>query len=127
MIQTAERELTVHVTAGRGRARPAVLRRAVAGTCSQAGLTLDRIDDAVLVLEALLGDRPTALAGELHLVLTARPNSFTLVLGPLPGEEAQRLLVEASLPAIGPVIERLATKACTIDGGSHLLVVIDAR
>lgn len=125
MIDGAGRELNVHVTAARGRARLPVLRRAVAGACSQAGLTVDRIDDAVLVLEALLADPVAAHADEVHLVLTARPGSLSLVLGPLPGEEAARLLREASLPMVGPVVARLASHACTIDDGSHLLVVIE--
>ena len=127
MIDAAGRELTVHVTAARGRARLPVMRRAVAGACSQAGLTVDRIDDAVLVLEALLADPVMANADEVHLVLTTRRGSLSIVLGPLPGEEASELLGEASLPTVGPVVARLASSACTIDDGSHLLVVIEAR
>jgi len=127
VIDASERGLTVHITAGRGRVRLPVLRRAVAAACSHAGLTVDRIDDAVLVVEALLADRATANADEVHLVLTTRPSSLSLVLGPLPGAEAARLLREASLPTVGPVVGRLASRACTIDDGSHLLVVVEAR
>lgn len=123
---TGASELTVQVSAGRGRARHAVLSRAVAGTSSKAGLPVDRIDDAVLILEALLADGETCRADEVHLILTARPGSFALLMGPLAGSEAQRLLSEAALPTVGPVIERLATSARTVDDGSHLLVVIDA-
>ncbi len=119
-------ELTVQVSAGRSRARLPVLRRAVAGTCSKAGLPIDRIDDAILILEALLADVRMAQAEEVHLVLTARPGSFALLLGPLAGSEAKRLLTNAALPAVGPVVERLATAALTVDDGSHLLVVVDA-
>ncbi len=119
-------ELTVQVSAGRSRARLPVLRRAVAGTSSKAGLPVDRIDDAILILEALLCDAGTARADEVHLVLTARPGSFALLLGPLAGTEAARLLADAALPMIGPVIERLATSAFTVDDGSHLLIVVDA-
>jgi len=61
-----------------------------------------------------------------HLILTARPGSFALMIGPFPGTEARRLLAEATLPLVGPVIERLATSATTVDGGSHLLIVLDA-
>ncbi len=121
------RELTVQVSAGRGCARLPVLRRAVAGTCSKAGLPVDRIDDAVLILEALLADDQTARAEEVHFVLTARPGSFALLMGPLAGDEADRLLRHAELPTVGPIIDRLATMAMTIDDGSHLLVVVDAR
>jgi hypothetical protein len=123
---TCAPELTVQVSAGRSRARVPILRRAVAGASSKAGLPVDRIDDAILILEALLGDARTALADEVHLVLTARPGSFALLMGPLAGTEAERLLAQAALPMVGPVIERLATSADTIDGGSHLLVVVDA-
>ena len=119
-------ELTVQVSAGRSRARLPVLCRAVAATCSRAGLPVDRMDDAILILEALLADFETSRADEVHLVLTARPGSFGMLLGPLAGREAERLLVNAALPAVGPVIERLATTALTVDDGSHLLVVVDA-
>ena len=119
-------ELTMQVSAGRSRARLPVLRRAVAATCSRASLPVDRIDDAILILEALLADFETSRADEVHLVLTARPGSLTMLLGPLAGREAERLLVTAALPAVGPVIERLATTALTVDDGSHLLVVVDA-
>jgi hypothetical protein len=120
------RELTVQISAGRGRARLPILSRAVAGTCSRAGLPVDRIDDAVLILEALLADAETARAEEVHLVLTARPGSFALLMGPLAGNEAERLLLHAELPMVGPIVERLASTAMTVDGGSHLLVVVDA-
>jgi hypothetical protein len=123
---TLATELTVQVSAGRGRARLPILRRAVAGTSSKAGLPVDRIDDAILILEALLFDACTARADEVHLVLTARPGSFALLMGPLAGTEAERLLAQAALPMVGPVIARLATTAVTVDGGSHLLVVVDA-
>jgi hypothetical protein len=118
-------ELTVQVTAGRGGARLPVLRRAVAATCSRAGLPLDRIDDALLILEALLADRLMTSAEEVHLVLTARPDSFAMLVGPLPDAQAERLLLDAELPIVGPVIQRLSSTAVTVDGGSHLLVVVD--
>ncbi|MEA2218969.1 MAG: hypothetical protein QOJ35_1595 [Solirubrobacteraceae bacterium] len=124
MIDAAE--LTLQVSAGRSLARLPVLRRAVAGTAAKAGLPVDRIDDAVLLLEALLADARTADADELHFVLTARPGSFVLLMGPLAGDEARRLLATAALPLVGPVIARLATTAVTVDDGSHLLVVVEA-
>jgi hypothetical protein len=122
----AERDLTVHVSAGLGGARLPVLRRAVAGASAKAGLPVDRIDDAVLILEALLADRGMARADEVRLVLSARPGSFALMMGPLDADEAERLLAHAALPIVGPVIERLATTAVALDGGSHLLIVVDA-
>ena len=124
--EAAELELTVQVSAGLGDARLPVLRRAVAATSSKAGLPLNRIDDAILILEALLADRYTSQADEVHLILSARPGSFEMKIGPFPGLEAERLLLQAALPIVGPVIERLASCAQTIDGGSHLLIVVDA-
>lgn len=127
MIDEAQRELTVQISAGRGDARLPVLRRAVAATSSKAGLPVDRIDDALLILEALLADGCAANADEVHLVLKARPGTFEMLLGPLPGIEAERLLAQAQLPYVGPVIDRLATSATTVDGGSHLLIVVEAE
>lgn len=125
-MSDASGELTVQVTAGRGGARLPVLRRAVAATCSRAGLPLDRIDDALLILEALLADRTIASAEEVPLVLTARPESFALLVGPLADSEAERLLRSADLPIVGPVIQRLSSDAMTLDGGSHLLILVEA-
>jgi hypothetical protein len=122
-----ERELTVRVSAGLGDARLPLLQRAVAGASSRAGLPVDRIDDAVLILEALLADAETALGEEVRLVLTARPGSFALSMGPFAGDEAERLLTRTALPIVGPVIERLATTAVTVDEGSRLLILVDAR
>jgi len=122
----AERDLTVRISAGLGGARLPMLRRAVAGASAKAGLPLDRIDDALLILEALLADREMERADEVRLVLSARPGSFALMVGPLDADEAERLLAHAALPIVGPVIERLATTAVAVDGGSHLLIVVDA-
>jgi len=116
----------MQVTAGRSRARLPVLRRAVAGTCSRAGLPIDRIDDAILILEALLADTRVARSDEVHLVLTARPGSFSLLMGPLPDGEAERLIVSAGLPTIGPVVDQLASAALLVDDGRCMLVVVDA-
>ena len=127
MIDAYEPELTtVHVSAGRGGARLPVLRRAVAGTCAKAGLTLDRIDDALLILEALLGDPRTARSDEVQLVLTARPGALSILVGPLADGEADRLLARADLPLVGPVIEHLASTAVTVEGGTHLSIVVEA-
>ena len=62
VIEAAELELTVQVSAGRGITRLPILRRAVAGTSAKAGLPVDRIDDALLILEALLADSEIASA-----------------------------------------------------------------
>jgi len=126
VIEAAELELTVQVSAGRSSTRLPILRRAVAGTSAKAGLPVDRIDDALLILEALLADSRLARAEEIHLILTARPGCFALLLGPLAGDEADRLLASAALPIVGPVIKRLASRAMTVDDGSHLLILVDA-
>jgi hypothetical protein len=122
-----EHELTLHVSAGLGDARLPLLGRAVAGASSRAGLSVDRIDDAILILEALLADPETAAADEVQLVLSASPGSLTLSMGPFAVNEAERLLARAALPIVGPVIERLATSATTLGGGSRLLIAVDAR
>jgi len=127
VIHAAERALTVQVSAGRGEARMAILRRAVVATCSKAQLPVDRIDDAVLILETLLADRYVARADEVHLVLTANPGSISLMIGPLADREAHRLLEQADLPLVGSIIKRLSTTATTVDEGSHLLIFVDAR
>lgn len=127
MIDTHDPRLTtVDVSAGRGGARLPILRRAVAGTCAKAGLTLDRIDDALLILEALLDDPRTARSDEVKLVLRARPGAFSILVGPLPDGEADLLLARDDLPLVGPVIKHLASTAVTVEDGSHLLIVVEA-
>ena len=119
-------ELVVQVSAGRTPARLPLLRRAVAGTCSQAGLPVDRMYDAIVILEALLADVRTARADEVQLTLTARPGSFALLMGPFPDSEAELMLGATDLPSAGPIVEQLATSARSLDDGSRLLVVVDA-
>lgn len=127
MIEAEERELSVRVSAGRGGARPALLRRAVAASCSNADLPIDRIDDAIVILETLLAGAALARAEQVDLVLTARPGSLALLLGPLARGEVAHLLEDAARPTAGPVIARMATSASAVQGGSHLLVVVQAR
>lgn len=127
MTSVAAPRLTVTVSAGLTHARPPLLRRAVAALCARADLPVDRIDDALLMLDALLADQATKLCGDLRLRLTARPNSVEMRVGPLAVAGADGLLERAGLPRSGSVIDRLATRAASLDQGRELLIVIDAR
>lgn len=126
IAESMETGLRAQLVARRGPAAVAVTRRAVAALASRADLAIDRIDDALLITDALLADRELQRSGSLNVELTARPGALELRLGPLLAGDAQRLLADAALPGIGSVIERLATKATTVqDGdGEYLAVVI---
>lgn len=122
-------ELRAELTARRGPATAAVVRRSIAAVASRAGLRVDRIDDALLIADVVLADRELERADPLQVELAASGGALELRFGPLPTGEAQRLLASAAMPGIGPVIERLAT---TTDAqadaqGEYLSVVVGER
>lgn len=98
-----------------------VLARAVAVLAARAGLTLDRLDDAVLVADAL-GDGAAreALDDRLPVRIESAEGRVTLRVGPLRDGGARRLLHGGDDTVPGAVvIQRLASRARVTGGGSR--------
>jgi serine/threonine-protein kinase RsbW len=101
-----------------------VLSRTVSIVAARAGLPLDRLNDAVLVADAVVAHAPR---GRLAVAIDAGVRQIVLRVGPLSAGDARRLLAEAALPDTGNVIERLADDVGirpASAGGEYLVVRI---
>jgi serine/threonine-protein kinase RsbW len=102
-----------------------VLRRVVGMFAARADLPLDRLDDAVLVADLVAARAPAHVAGEtVDVQLASSTRSLDLRVGPLRAGGGQALVVDAAVPGVGNVIERLADALDveTEDGYDYLRV-----
>lgn len=103
-----------------------VLARVVGMHAARAELPLDRLNDAVLVTDAIAARAP-AFAVEDRLPVSVRSDRGRLELrvGPLLAGGAQRVLEGATLPEVGSVIERLTdtVRVAPAAGGDEYLVL----
>lgn len=85
-----------------------VLARVVGMHASRSDLPLDRLNDAVLVADAIAARAPAfAVDDRLPMSVRSEPGRVELRVGPIRAGGAQRLLEGAALPEVGSVIERL--------------------
>lgn len=86
-----------------------VLRRVVGMFAARADLPLDRLDDAVLVADVVAARAPSHVAGDtVDVALESSTRSLDLRVGPLRSGGGRALVVDAAVPGVGNVIERLA-------------------
>ena len=86
-----------------------VLRRVVGMLAARADLPLDRLDDAVLVADLIASRAPAHMqAGSVDVDLQTGDRTLLLKVGPLRPGGGQALIVDASVPGVGNVIEQLA-------------------
>lgn len=98
-----------------------VVARAVSAACARAGLTLDRVDDAVLVADAVCdGIAREAVDARLPIVLQPTPSRVSLRFGPLREGAGARLLHGGEDPVPGAqIIQLLASRARVTGGGAR--------
>lgn len=111
------RDGRIEVQLAAGRIADSVLRRIVGAVAAQGELPIDRIHDATLITDAVLGalatDRVTA-------VLTPHERGIEVAVGPLEEGEGLRILNAAELPEVGSVIHRLSDRVwIDADRGVH--------
>ena len=86
-----------------------VLRRVVGMLAARADLPLDRLDDAVLVADLIAARAPAhVIEGRVDVTLESGRRSLSLRVGPLRQGGGEALIVDAAVPGVGNVIERLA-------------------
>lgn len=103
-----------------------VLSRVVGIHAARAELPVDRLNDAVLVADAIAAQAPAfTVGGRLPVSVQSGPAQLEVRIGPLRPGGGQHVLDGASLPAIGSVIERLAdaVRVRRGAGGDEYLVV----
>ena len=102
-----------------------VLRCVVGMLAARADLPLDRLDDAVLVAD-LIASRAPAYVQSASVDVDVQTGDRTLLLrvGPLRLGGGEALIVDASVPGVGNVIEQLADDVSVApDGESEYLLV----
>jgi hypothetical protein len=93
----------------RGPLAAPVLGRVVGILAARADCPIDRLDDALLVADAVAAKAASfACDGRVNVRVVAIRGSVELFVGPLRADGADGLIASASLPGIGNVLERVA-------------------
>jgi hypothetical protein len=102
-----------------------VLRRVVGMLAARADLPLDRLDDAVLVADLIAARAPAHMSAEtVDVSLEHGPRTLSLRVGPLRPGGGRALVVDATVPGVGNVIEQLADELSVDPGdGAEFLQV----
>jgi hypothetical protein len=102
-----------------------VLRRVVGMLAARADHPLDRLDDAVLVADLIAARAPAHVtASTVEVQLETGPRTLSLHVGPLRPGGGEALIVDATVPGVGNVIEQLADHiSVEPDGDDEILVV----
>ncbi len=86
-----------------------VLGRVVGMLAARADCPIDRLDDALLVADAVAaGAAACSRDGRIRVQIVARLGSVELHVGPLRDGGADALIASAALPGVGNVLQRVA-------------------
>ena len=89
----------------------AVLSRVVGMLAARALCPIDRLDDALLITDAIAAHAADfAPNGSVGVTVAADDEGITMTVEPLRAEGADGLLRAAELPGVGNVLERVATE-----------------
>jgi serine/threonine-protein kinase RsbW len=101
-----------------------VLSRVVGMLAARAQCPVDRLDDALLVADAIAAHTQTHTSnGHVTVRLVAGGDAIELHVGELREGGARGLLADASLPGVGNVLERIAdeVEVTSADNGHEVL------
>jgi hypothetical protein len=104
-----------------------VLCRVVSIVLARANCPMDRMDDAMLICDALSAHAPMhATDGHLAFSVSVRSGQFELRVGELSAQAARKLVEAAVLPGVGSVLERMTDELRiepATDGAGEALVL----
>jgi serine/threonine-protein kinase RsbW len=103
-----------------------VLGRVVGMLAARAQCPIDRLDDAMLLTDAVAAHAPAhTTEGHVHVVVAADDGGIELRVGALSRDGATGLLNDAELPGVGNVFTRVADEVRTgaADDGAGELVL----
>ncbi|HZO36258.1 MAG TPA: hypothetical protein VFB41_05210 [Solirubrobacteraceae bacterium] len=91
-----------------------VLSRVVGMLAARALCPVDRLDEALLLADAIAAHAPGhTLDGTLIVTVTTDADTIRLRVGPLREDGAEAVLADATLPGVGNVLERVADALVT--------------
>jgi len=98
-----------HLTVRHGPLAGPVLGRVVGMLAARADCPIDRLDDALLIADAV-ASRAGSYSddGRIGVLVSAQTGAVELNIGPLQENGAQQLIASAELPGVGNVLERVA-------------------
>lgn len=101
-----------------------VLGRVVGMLAARAQCPIDRLDDAMLVTDAIAAHAPRHVIGEvLRVTIDADEDQLRLTVGTLVPDGAAAIVTDAELPGVGNILQRVATEVRP-EGSDQLLVVL---
>jgi hypothetical protein len=101
-----------------------VLSRVVGMLAARAQFPIDRLDDALLVTDALAAHASSFTPdGQVGVTIVAGEGELELRVGPLRPGSGNELLAAAELPGVGNVLERVADQVHVVAGEDEHLVV----
>ena len=87
-----------------------LLERVVGMLVARTDCPIDRLDDAMLLTDAIGAHAPEFTNGDDTVVaVTTTPEHLELRVGPLDDKAAQGLIASSQLPEVGNVIERMSS------------------
>lgn len=107
--QTAAGTNEASVTIVRGPLVSAVLGRVVGMLAARAQCPIDKLDDALLITDAVAAHAPRFSAGDrVHVTVRTQDGALDIIVGPLADGGTEGLVADATLPGVGNVLERIA-------------------
>lgn len=123
-------ETTASLRLARGPLVAPVLCRVVSMVLARANCPMDRLDDALLICDALSAHAPDhARDGSVAFALTARERCLELRVEDLPGEAGAALVRDSVVPGVGNVLEHVADELRIEPSrdGEHEELVLELR
>jgi len=123
-------ESTASLRLARGPLVAPVLCRVVSMVLARANCPMDRLDDALLICDALSAHTPDHVRdGSLAFALSARERCFELRVSELPHTAAAQLVRDSVVPGVGNVLERMADELRIepAGDGKHEELVLELR
>lgn len=93
-----------------------VLGRVVGMLAARAQCPIDRLDEAMLLTDAVAAHAPALTDGFVRIVVAADQGALELRVGPLGPDGARGLVAAAELPGVGNVFELVADDVQPGDG-----------
>ena len=98
-----------HVSVVHGPLVGAVLGRVVGMLAARAQCPIDRLDDALLITDAVAAHAPRFSSDDrVRVVVRTDDSALEIIVGPLASGGTEGLVADATLPGVGNVLERVA-------------------